>query len=238
MKEKFATFRRWKVGRPFGGAVCLLLSAILLALPSVNNLRIGDLILTVSTVSGVSTVMLSVLMALCGIAALVWLHTRVIAGISAMVIALVAFPAANFGGFIVGTLLGVVGAALVLAWRPLPDDAGANDDAGSSGDAVAVADGGVVDSGGTAESGSVVEEETTETVVLPGPDTGVSEAVTETMVVVQEPADGASAAEQDAPADGAAAHNVVAEDSAADQGAGDQSAAADEGDPADGTPAG
>jgi len=39
-----------------------------------------------------------------------------------MVIALVAFPAANFGGYLLGTLIGIVGAALTLAWQRLPAD--------------------------------------------------------------------------------------------------------------------
>lgn len=228
VREKFATFRRWKVGRPFGGAVCLLLSAILLALPSVNNLRIGDLILTVSTVSGVSTVMLAVLMALCGIAALVWLHTRVIAGISAMVIALVAFPAANFGGFIVGTLLGVVGAALVLAWRPLPD---------GDGDAAAVAgDGDAAAADGDGASDGAVDEQPTESVVLAAGDIGVSDAATETIAVVQDPADGSSATAQDPAAQDPAAQDPAAQDGAAQDVAADSAAGED--DSADGKPAG
>lgn len=120
MKGAYSRFRQWSRGRPFAGGVCLLLSAIFIALPSLNNFRIGDLILTVSTVSGVSTVVLAVVMALCGVAALLWLHARVAAGVAAMIVALVAFPAANFGGYLVGTLLGIVGASLVLAWRALP----------------------------------------------------------------------------------------------------------------------
>ncbi len=122
MSDTRTRFRRWRHTRPFGGGVCLLISAVFLGLPALSNFRIGDLILTVSTISGVSTVWLAVLMALCGVAALLWHHTRVVAGLSAMVIALVAFPAANFGGFVLGTLFGIVGASLVLAWRRLDDD--------------------------------------------------------------------------------------------------------------------
>ncbi|MFT3714841.1 MAG: DUF6114 domain-containing protein [Gordonia sp. (in: high G+C Gram-positive bacteria)] len=123
MTRRLHRFREWAHRRPFAGAVCLLISALFLALPAINGARIGDLVLTVSTISGVSTVVLCVLMALCGVAALLWLHTRVAAGLGAMVVALVAFPASNFGGYLVGTVFGILGAALVLAWRPLPDTA-------------------------------------------------------------------------------------------------------------------
>ncbi len=111
--------RRWSKQRPTLGGVLLVISAIFLGLPSLSGFRVGDLILTVSTISGVSTIVLSILMALCAVTSLFWLHARVLAGVVAMIIALVAFPAANFGGYFVGTLLGIVGAALVLAWHPL-----------------------------------------------------------------------------------------------------------------------
>jgi hypothetical protein len=55
-------------------------------------------------------------MLLCGVASLLRPSVKLPAGVCAMIIALVALPAANFGGFIIGTLLGIVGASLVLAW--------------------------------------------------------------------------------------------------------------------------
>lgn len=42
-----------------------------------------------------------------------------------MVVSLLAIVAANLGGFLIGTLLGVVGAALGLSWQPA---AGQEDD--------------------------------------------------------------------------------------------------------------
>lgn len=119
MKQFFADLRRWSTQRPTAGGILLIISAVFLGLPSLSGFRVGDLILTVSTISGISTIVLSVLMALCAVAALFWLHARILAGVAAMIIALVAFPAANFGGYLLGTLLGIIGAALVLAWRPL-----------------------------------------------------------------------------------------------------------------------
>jgi len=46
--------------------------------------------------------------------------TRVLAGWLGGALALVALPAANFGGFVVGTLLGMLGAAASLAWTDSP----------------------------------------------------------------------------------------------------------------------
>lgn len=42
--------------------------------------------------------------------------TRVLAGWMGGALALVALPAANFGGFVLGTLLGIFGAAAALSW--------------------------------------------------------------------------------------------------------------------------
>ncbi len=80
----------------------------------------GDVLITISTISGVSTLFLGILMLLSGAICLAKPQARLPAGISAMVIALVALPAANFGGFIIGTLLGIVGAGLTLAWTGVP----------------------------------------------------------------------------------------------------------------------
>lgn len=186
VKKYFRAFRDWTHRRPFGGGICLVISAILIGLPSLNNFRIGDLILTVSTISGVSTVVLAIAMGVCAVAALLWSHVRVIAGIAAMIVALVAFPAANFGGYVLGTLLGVVGASLVLAWRPLDDDP--DTDAVTVGGTTAPA---VLGSGADAEQPTtdyaVVDAPTAENPVVPenpvALDPAAADAPTQTLPV-------------------------------------------------------
>ncbi|MDV7353796.1 DUF6114 domain-containing protein [Rhodococcus oxybenzonivorans] len=109
-------FRHWRGMRPFGGAVMLTVSAVFLLLPAYSTLEVGDLLISISTISGVSTLFLGASMLLCAGSVLVRPKTRVTAGGGAMLLALVALPAANFGGFGVGTLMGVLGAAATLAW--------------------------------------------------------------------------------------------------------------------------
>jgi len=46
------------------------------------------------------------------------LSVTAVRGEGAMVLALAALPAADLGGVVVGTVLGVVGAAACLAWQP------------------------------------------------------------------------------------------------------------------------
>lgn len=115
-----ARFRIWRVQRPFWGAALIIVSGLCLLLPAYTTFHVGDVLVTISTISGVSTLLLGALMLLCGATSLLRPSTKLPAGISAMIIALVALPAANFGGFIIGTLLGIVGASLVLAWSDAP----------------------------------------------------------------------------------------------------------------------
>ena len=115
-----ARFRNWRTQRPFWGATLIILSGLFLLLPAYTTIHVGDVMVTISTISGVSTLLLGALMLLCGVASLLRPSVKLPAGVSAMIIALVALPAANFGGFIIGTLLGIVGASLVLAWADAP----------------------------------------------------------------------------------------------------------------------
>lgn len=185
MSDRRAQFRQWRHQRPFGGAVCLVISAIFLAIPALHNFKIGDIILTVSTISGVSIVWLSALMGLCAVAAMFWHHTRVVAGVSAMVLALVAFPAANFGGFVLGTLFGIIGASLVLAWRRVDDDAAeAAADTAVVTDAPTVADAAIVTDAPTVtdvppavDSPTVVDLPPAASVLTPTPLGGLTEAL-------------------------------------------------------------
>lgn len=114
--DRRARWRAWRHRRPFGGAMFLLISAALLGVPAITTIHLGDVLVTVSTVAGVSTILLSAMMAVCGISVLTNAAARIPAGVAALILALVALPAANFGGFLLGTAAGIVGSALTLAW--------------------------------------------------------------------------------------------------------------------------
>lgn len=96
----------------------LIASAAFIVLPPLSSFHVGDVLLSVSTIAGVSTLLLGTLMSLCAFFVLTSPHARVPGGVVAMILALVALPAANFGGYLVGTLVGVTGSAAVLAWQP------------------------------------------------------------------------------------------------------------------------
>ena len=54
----------------------------------------------------------------CGVSTWAQPATRVLTGLLGFAFSLVALPGANLGGFLVGTVLGVLGAAAALAWSP------------------------------------------------------------------------------------------------------------------------
>lgn len=117
-------FRRWRGARPFWGSATVIASGLFLLLPAYTTFHVGDVLITISTISGVSTLLLGAFMLLCGVLPLMRPTVRLAAGVGAMIIALVALPAANLGGFVVGTLLGIVGASLLIAWTRSPSPTG------------------------------------------------------------------------------------------------------------------
>lgn len=120
LSDHRARFRLWRGGRPFWGGVVVIASGLFLLLPAYTTFQVGDVLISISTIAGVSTLLLGVFMLLCGTLPLLRPSLRLPAGVGAMIIVLVALPAANFGGFVVGTLLGIIGASLILAWTTSP----------------------------------------------------------------------------------------------------------------------
>lgn len=54
----------------------------------------------------------------CGVSTWVQPTTRILTGVLGFGFSLVALPGANLGGFLIGTVLGVLGSAAALAWVP------------------------------------------------------------------------------------------------------------------------
>ncbi|WP_245154479.1 DUF6114 domain-containing protein [Rhodococcus sp. 1R11] len=62
---------------------------------AVATVKVGDLLVSISTIAGVSTLLLGSLMLVCACSVLTHAAARLPAGVAAMVLALVALPAAN-----------------------------------------------------------------------------------------------------------------------------------------------
>lgn len=111
-------FKAWCAERPFIPGLLLILSGIIIAMPAYFTVQISDLLVMISTVSGVSTLLIGALLVMFGFGAWCRPATATYLGVLGIIVAVIALPASNLGGFLVGSLLGIVGGALTSAWEP------------------------------------------------------------------------------------------------------------------------
>ena len=114
-----ARFRAWRRRRPFWGGALLAAAGIeLLAAPAAQSLILPIDLIIYAGVAGISGHLIGVL--LIGIGALSWFQPaqNSFFGMVGIMLALVSFVTSNFGGFVIGMLLGIVGGGLVFAWGP------------------------------------------------------------------------------------------------------------------------
>ncbi|MER7761410.1 DUF6114 domain-containing protein [Streptomyces sp. NPDC097619] len=111
-----ARFRRWRRGRPFwGGFAAVLAGAWICSLP-LAPLKV----MLTQGVAGIPSVLMGLVMIVLGLS--VWFapHYRSLAGVVTTLISVAALVLSNLGGFLIGTLLGILGGGLMFAWQPGP----------------------------------------------------------------------------------------------------------------------
>lgn len=135
-EKKTTRFVRWRRGRPFIPGLLMILAGIVIITPAYLSVRISDLLVMISTISGVSTFVIGALLIMFGLGAWFRPATATYLGVFGIIIAVVALPTSNFGGFLLGSILGIVGGAFTLAWEPTADATPDSDaaDAGSGTD--------------------------------------------------------------------------------------------------------
>jgi hypothetical protein len=111
-------FRDFRRGRPFWAGVFILLSGLIILFPPYASLRFGDIQISLNTIGGMSSLIIGVVMTICAITLWTRPEFRLAVGIVALLLALSAIVAANLGVFMIGTLLGLIGAGLAIAWSP------------------------------------------------------------------------------------------------------------------------
>ncbi|GGM35740.1 hypothetical protein GCM10012275_03750 [Longimycelium tulufanense] len=116
-------FRGWRRTRPFWAGLFLVLSGIVVIAPAYLTLRIGNLLLSISTIAGASSLLIGVLLIVCGLSVWIRPQFRIFAGVAGVVLALVSVVTANLGGFLLGLLLGLLGSALAVSWIDTPKPA-------------------------------------------------------------------------------------------------------------------
>lgn len=112
------SFTTWRSQRPFGAGLCMILAGAVILTPAYLTFDVQGLLISISSLSGVSTLLIGVLLIVCGL--LTWRggDARILTGVTSLILGIVALPTSNFGGFILGTVLALIGGALALSWSP------------------------------------------------------------------------------------------------------------------------
>ncbi|MGW9210256.1 DUF6114 domain-containing protein [Embleya sp. NPDC055664] len=106
--------RRWRRTRPFWSGVYLIAGGLeILAVP------LSPLPVMISLgIAGIASLAIGVILIVAGLFMWFAARHRHFVGIFAMIVSISSFVAANLGGFLLGMLLGVLGSAMGVAWRP------------------------------------------------------------------------------------------------------------------------
>jgi hypothetical protein len=142
------SFRGWRGERPFWGGLLTLLGGIPIMYLPYANLTLGTMTIRMATTAGAGSLIIGVLLVVLGLTMWFQKHSRVFAGVAAILLGLVSLVVSNFGGFLVGFLLALIGGGLGISWAPgkpqaaeparheTADDEDGSDDAGDADDAV------------------------------------------------------------------------------------------------------
>ena len=111
-------FRAWRGTRPFWAGLFVMIAGVPIMYFPYAHLTLGQLTIRMSTTAGAGSLIIGVLLVVLGISLWFQKHVRTFAGTAAILLGLVSLPVSNFGGFIVGFVLALVGGALAIAWAP------------------------------------------------------------------------------------------------------------------------
>src|SRR5215475_2421846 len=109
-------YRAWRRSRPFWAGLWLIIAGAELLLIPLPIHSMG-VILHIG-IGGISGILIGAILIALGL--LLWFHPvqRMFYSIVAVLLAVAALVASNLGGFLLGTILGVIGASLGFAWMP------------------------------------------------------------------------------------------------------------------------
>jgi len=126
--RKRLSFREWRGHRPFWGGMLTLLAGLPIMYIPYANLTIGSLTVRMATTAGAGSLIIGVLLVVLGLTMWFQPASRVFAGVAAILLSLVSLVVSNFGAFLIGFLLGLIGGALGVSWAPGKAARSADDD--------------------------------------------------------------------------------------------------------------
>lgn len=111
-------FRDWRGSRPFWAGLFTLLAGVPIAYFPYATLNLGHISIALATTGGAGSLIIGVLLVTLGLTMWFQQIIRVFAGVAAIVLSLVSLVVSNFGGFVMGFLLAMIGGALSISWAP------------------------------------------------------------------------------------------------------------------------
>lgn len=115
------SFRLWRWQRPFWAGLLTLLGGVpIIYIPHANP-SLDQLYFRLATTSGSGSLIIGVLLFVLGLTMWFQPHSRVFAGVAAILLGLVSIVVANVGGLVVGFLLALVGGGMGVSWVPAKD---------------------------------------------------------------------------------------------------------------------
>ncbi|WP_051830517.1 DUF6114 domain-containing protein [Streptomyces violens] len=118
-----SAWSRWRKGRPFWGGLATVLAGVEICVIPLAPLKI----MLQQGIAGIPSVLLGLVMIVLGLTAWCAPQYRGLAGVLTVLLAAAALVMSNLGGFLIGTVLGILGGALMFAWQPLPPPAAPSD---------------------------------------------------------------------------------------------------------------
>jgi hypothetical protein len=115
LRRARVAFRTWRRSRPFwGGLLCVLGGSVIAYGPST-----AFKVLFIAGSSVWLGVLVGIIVAMMGL--FIWFTPRQhqIAGILALLFSVVSLITSDYGGFLIGMILGTVGGAMAFAWMPV-----------------------------------------------------------------------------------------------------------------------
>jgi hypothetical protein len=113
-KPRSRSFRRWRRSRPFWGGLLVVLGGLEIIMvtraPLPVMLHVG--------MQGAIGYLIPVIIVICGFLIIFTPDQRIWNSCVAMILGLATWLTSNLGGFVIGMLLTLVGAALAFAWGP------------------------------------------------------------------------------------------------------------------------
>ncbi|QPP08800.1 hypothetical protein G4Z16_23010 [Streptomyces bathyalis] len=124
-------WRGWRRGRPFWGGLLTVVSGVEIGVLPLAPMKV----MLHEGTAGFPSVVLAAIIVVLGLTGWFAPQFRALAGIITVLLAAAALVMSNLGGFMIGTLLGVIGGALMFAWRPDPAEPAGEPASGDEGGA-------------------------------------------------------------------------------------------------------